>query len=123
MSEAGSVLVLDDEPIVVDRVKTVLEREGFEVETFTDSLSALRRLAERTFAVVVTDIKMRGPSGMDVVKWVAQSAPDTRTIVITGYATQDTHDQARALGAYAFIAKPFKLKEIARLVRQAYEGA
>jgi DNA-binding NtrC family response regulator len=114
-----SVMVLDDEPIVGDRLKPVLEREGFEVETFTESEAALQRLKEKSFDVLVTDMKMRGPTGMDVLRYVKDSAPATQVIVITGYATIETNREAEALGAYQFIAKPFKMAEVAKLVSQA----
>ena len=117
-----SVMVLDDEPIVGDRLKPVLEREGFEVETFTESEAALKRLKEKSFDVLVTDMKMRGPTGMDVLRYVKDSAPTTQVIVITGYATIETNREAEALGAYQFIAKPFKMAELAKLVSQAAKG-
>ena len=117
-----SVMVLDDEPIVGDRLKPVLEREGFEVETFTESEAALQRLKEKSFDVLVTDMKMRGPTGMDVLRYVKDSAPATQVIVITGYATIETNREAEALGAYQFIAKPFKMAELAKLVSQAVKG-
>ncbi len=114
-----SVMVLDDEPIVGDRLKPVLEREGFEVETFTESEAALQRLKEKSFDVLVTDMKMRGPTGMDVLRYVKEKASATQVIVITGYATIETNREAEALGAYQFIAKPFKMAELAKLVSQA----
>lgn len=117
-----SVMVLDDEPIVGDRLKPVLEREGFEVETFTESEAALQRLKEKSFDVLVTDMKMRGPTGMDVLRYAKESATQTQVIVITGYATIETNREAEALGAYQFIAKPFKMAELAKLVSQAAKG-
>ncbi len=114
-----SVMVLDDEPIVGDRLKPVLEKEGFGVEVFTDSDAALGRLKERNFDVLVTDMKMRGPTGMDVLRYVKENAAATQVIVITGYATIETNREAEALGAYQFIAKPFKMAELAKLVSQA----
>ncbi|MGA9752435.1 MAG: response regulator [Acidobacteriota bacterium] len=118
-----SVMVLDDEPIVGDRLKPVLEREGFEVEVFTESEKALERLKERSFHVLVTDMKMKGPSGMDLLRFIKEKAPTTQVIVITGYATIETSHEAQALGAFQFIAKPFKMKELAKLVGKAARGS
>ncbi len=119
MKEQKSVMVLDDEPIVGDRLKPVLEKEGFEVEVFTDSAEAIERLKAKTFSVLVTDMKMKGPSGMDILRFVKDKAPSTQVIVITGYATIETNYEAQALGAAHFIAKPFKMKELAKLVGKA----
>lgn len=119
MAEERSVLVLDDERIVGDRLKPALEKEGFAVEVFTDSRAAIERLAQKHFSVLVTDLKMRGPSGIDVLVHARQNCPDTRVIVITAYASEDVSREVRSLGAYHFVAKPFKTREFLRLVAQA----
>lgn len=119
MATRRRVMVLDDEPIVGERLKPALEKEGFEVEVFTESEKAIQRLGESPFHVLVTDLKMRGPSGMDVLRHVKEQAPSTAVIVITGYATIETHHEAEAWGAAKFVTKPFKIQEIIRLVREA----
>ena len=119
MADDREVMVLDDEPIVGDRLRPVLEKAGFGVEIFTDSAQAIARLGEKSFAVLITDMKMRGPSGMDVLRFVREHSPRTQVIVITGYATIETSHEASAWGAYRFIAKPFKLKELVKLVAEA----
>lgn len=123
MSEDRDVMVLDDEPIVGERLRPALEKEGFTVEVFTDSAMAISRLKEKSFGVLVTDMKMRGPSGMDVLRFVREKAPKTQVIVITGYATIETSHEASAWGAYQFVAKPFKLKELVKLVDKAAKAA
>jgi DNA-binding NtrC family response regulator len=113
------VMVLDDEPIVGERLRPALEQEGFQVEVFTDSKAAIDRLKEKQFGVLVTDVKMRGPTGMDVLRFVRENAPGTQVIVITGYATIETSHEADALGAFQFVAKPFKIKDVVRLVTKS----
>ena len=117
------VMVLDDEPIVGDRLRPALEKDGFHVEVFTDSKAAVERLQEKVFSVLVTDVKMRGPSGMDVLRFVKDNAPGTQVIVITGYATIETSHEADALGAVHFIPKPFKIKDIVKLVTRSSRRA
>jgi len=121
MANEKRVLVLDDEPIVGDRLKDAFEKEGMEVEVFRDSLLAIERLKEQPFAVLVTDMKMSGPSGMDVLRFVKEKNPATRVIVITGYATIETNYEAQALGADHFLAKPFKTKDLVKLVEKAFK--
>lgn len=110
------VLVLDDERIVCDRLRPALEKLGHVVETFTDSRAAMERLAGERFDILVTDLKMKGPDGMDVLSFVRETCPDTRAIVITGFATVETAKEAMRRGAVDFIAKPFRMRELLDLV-------
>ncbi len=116
MKAGRKVLVLDDEPIVCERLKPALEKLGFEVETFTDSQAAIDRLAEEHFDVLVTDLKMRGPDGLDVLRFAREHAPNTKVVVITGFATVETAREAMRGGAVDFIAKPFKISQLRDLV-------
>lgn len=118
MKKDISVMVLDDEPIVGERLQPVLEKEGFQVEVFTDSQKALKRLEEKNFQILVTDLKMSGPTGMDVLKYLKDHKRDTETIMITGYATIERAREAEILNA-KFVTKPFKLDQIVKLVNKA----
>jgi DNA-binding NtrC family response regulator len=112
------VMVLDDEPIVGERLKPVLEKRGFQVETFTESQKALERLREKKFHVLVTDLKMSGPSGMDILRYLKDHQCETQAIVITGYATIERAREAQYLNA-EFVTKPFKLEQMVKLVAKA----
>ena len=116
MRDKRRVLVLDDEPIVCERLKPALEKAGFRVETYTDSQQAIDRIAAERFEVVITDIKMRGPDGLDVLNFIKQQSPATHVIIITGFATIDLAREAMKRGAADFIAKPFKIRELRDLV-------
>jgi DNA-binding NtrC family response regulator len=118
MKKNISVMVLDDEPIVGERLQPVLEKAGYEVEVFTDSQKALNRLEDKNFQVLVTDLKMSGPSGLDILKFLKDRALDTKAIVITGYATIERAREAQILDA-EFVTKPFKLEQIVKLVDKA----
>ncbi|OIP86874.1 MAG: hypothetical protein AUK24_10230 [Syntrophaceae bacterium CG2_30_49_12] len=118
MKKDISVMVLDDEPIVGERLQPVLEKEGFQVEVFTDSQKALKRLEEKNFQILVTDLKMSGPTGMDVLKYIKDHERDTEAIMITGYATIERAREAEILDA-KFVTKPFKLDQIVKLVNKA----
>ena len=118
MKKNISVMVLDDEPIVGERLQPVLEREGYAVEVYTDSQKALDRLKEKTFQVLITDLKMSGPSGLDILKFLKDQALETKAIVITGYATIERAREAQILDA-EFVTKPFKLEQIVKLVDKA----
>jgi len=110
------ILVIDDEKIVCDRLSMELERLGFEVETYTESEQALQRISSQHFDVVITDIKMRRPDGIEVMKFVKENHPSTRIIVITGFATVKTAKEVLKGGAVDFIPKPFKISQLRELV-------
>ncbi|HCG04977.1 MAG TPA: response regulator [Desulfovibrio sp.] len=112
------ILVLDDEPIVCKRLKPAFQKAGYEVETYTDSAAALRRIEETAFDVVVTDLKMEGADGLQVVERTHQTLPRARIVVITGFATLDTAKESFRKGAFDFVAKPFKLGDILDCVRR-----
>lgn len=114
-----SILILDDEPIVSKRLKPSLEKKGYEVEAFTDGFSALQRVKERRFDIVITDLKMEGIDGMHFLSDVKEKFPDTEVIVITGFATMQTAKDSFQKGVFDFLAKPFKIKEIKEVIQRA----
>lgn len=114
-----SILILDDEPIVSKRLKPSLEKKGYEVEAFTVSSDALRRTKERTFDIVITDLKMEGLDGMDFLTEVKAKSPATEVIVITGFATMETAKESFQKGVFDFLAKPFKIGEITTVIEKA----
>jgi DNA-binding NtrC family response regulator len=118
-SNKTSILILDDEPIVSKRLKPSLEKKGYEVETFTRGADALARVQERKFDIVVTDLKMEGVDGMQFLTEVKEKYPDTEVIVITGFATMATAKESFNKGVFDFLAKPFKLGEIAEVIAKA----
>ncbi len=118
-TEQTSILILDDEPIVSKRLKPSLEKRGYEVETFIHSADALQRIKDRTFNIVVTDLKMECVDCMEFLTKVKKEHPDTEVIVITGFATMATAKESFNKGVFDFLAKPFKLGEIAEVIAKA----
>ncbi|MEW5733934.1 MAG: response regulator [Thermodesulfobacteriota bacterium] len=121
MSKA-KVAVLDDEPIVCERLREALEKIGYEVETFSESQAAVDRLAVERFDVLVTDLKMRKPDGLEVLNFVKRNSPSTKVVIITGFATVNTATEAMKSGAVDFIAKPFKISQLRDLIVKITEG-
>jgi len=116
MKPQKKVILLDDEPIVCERLKPALEKIGFYVEAYTESQPVIDRLAQQRFHVLVTDLKMQKPDGIDVLNFVREQSPSTKVIVITGFATKDTATQVMESGAVEFIAKPFKISQLLELI-------
>lgn len=117
------VMVVDDEQMVCDRLRDHLEKQGFQVDTFTASKAALDALEHKRYHVVVTDLKMAGPTGLDVLQNVRQRGYPTQVIIITGYASMEAAREAEAVGAYDFLCKPFELKELTKLIKKAAKRA
>jgi len=113
------VMILDDEPIVGKRLKPTLEKAGFEVEFFENPSEALTRLGEKEFDIVVTDLRMEEVDGIRVLEHIMEQGKNTRVILITGYATVEVAREALVKGAFDFIAKPFKPKELTAVVNKA----
>ena len=80
MKRQKKVMIVDDESIVCERLKPPLEKDGFYVETFTEGQAAIDRLSVERFDVLVTDLKMRRPNGIDILNFVRQSTPGTKVI-------------------------------------------
>ena len=117
------VMVVDDEEIVCDRLKNHLEKNDLRVATFTNSKQALAALEEERFDVVVTDLKMAGATGLDVLQNVRQRGHPTQVIIITGYGSIEAAREAEAVGAYDFVCKPFELKDLTKKVKKAARRA
>jgi CheY-like chemotaxis protein len=113
------VMVLDDEPIVGKRLDQALTKHGFEVEVFEDPTKAISRLGEAHFDIVVTDFRMEEVSGIQVLEYVTSHCKNTRVILITGYATVEVAREALTKGAFDFIAKPFKPRDLRAVINKA----
>ena len=114
-----SVLVLDDEPIVGKRLRPALEKAGLDVECFVDPAAAIARIEERAFDIVVTDVRMEGVDGIEILERIMAREQRTRVILITGYATVEVAREALVKGAFDFIAKPFKPGDLMAVINKA----
>ena len=116
MDKKVKVLLLDDEPIVIERVKSSLELSGYFVDSFVSSEDAIAKLKEVKYDILITDIKMSSPDGMEVLKTAKQIQPDIKPVIITGFATNQTAEFAKKLGAIEFIPKPFKMSQLKNIL-------
>jgi len=121
MKKKLEILILDDEPIVGERLKAALQKDGFYVEIFIEPEKALARLSDKTFDIVVTDIRMDSMDGLQILEYVSKSSQSTKVIMITGFATIEVARESLTKGAFDFIAKPFKIKEIRATIAKAAE--
>ena len=119
MNRGYEILVVDDEPIVGERLSASLRKDGHVVEAHTDPAEALRTVESKTFDIVICDIRMGEIDGLQVMERVLSVSPRTKFIMITGYATLELARESLTKGAFDFIAKPFKLGEIRKTIDKA----
>lgn len=115
------ILVVDDERDIRDGSERILARQGYQVTKATNGEEALQRVEETPFAIVLLDLKMPGMDGLEVLRRIRESHPETLIIVITGYATIETAIEAMKRGAYDFMPKPFKPDQLRIVVDRAVE--
>ena len=113
------IMILDDEPIVCKRLRPALEKQGYEVDAFTESRDAVEQIRRIDYDIIITDLKMKGIDGMQLLGEAKRRSPKTEVIVITGFATMETAKESFQQGVFDFIAKPFKLSEIQSVVSRA----
>src|SRR3954467_15413312 len=116
-----TVLVVDDEPGIVDSLQKVFEREGLRVLTAGVGADALEILRREPVSVVLTDLMMPGMSGLDLLKASRSVSPETETILMTAYGTVENAVEAMRQGAYDFGTKPIKRAHVVRAVTKALE--
>ncbi len=121
MSEPSRILVADDERSMREFLEIFFRREGFDVTTAEDVETALVRLENDDFDVVISDMQMHDRTGLELLDWVNENAPETVFIVITAFASTDSAIAAMRQGAYDYITKPFKVDEIRVTVEKALE--
>ncbi|MGW8287476.1 MAG: response regulator [Desulfobulbales bacterium] len=116
-----NIMVIDDEKIVGSMAKRSLEQDGYEVETFLNGESALARLKEKSFDVVITDLKMKGIDGLEILRTVKQLYPGTVVIMITAFANLDVAIEALRDDVHDFFPKPVKIKDLKASIQKALE--
>lgn len=120
--ERPRVLVVEDRPSVRTLVATVLER-GYEVTAVGGGAEALEALGGAAYDVVLTDVRMPGATGFDVLRGVRERSPRTAVVLMTAYATVPDAVTAVKLGAYDYLAKPIDADELSLVVARAAEHA
>jgi DNA-binding NtrC family response regulator len=113
------LLVVDDEEIALRNLQHVMEKEGYRVTATQSGAQAIELMAGNRFDVVLTDLRMEGVDGMDVLRASQKLQPEAEVIFITGYATAESAVQALKHGAFYYIAKPFRLDDVRKVVSEA----
>jgi DNA-binding NtrC family response regulator len=116
------LLVVDDDVEMCGLLSDVLKGEDFSVTAIHDSLEASKILKKEEFDVVITDLKMKGLKGLDLLEEAKKVAPLTPVIIITAFGTMESAIKAMKMGAYDYITKPFQMDEFVLTVKKALEN-
>lgn len=115
------ILLVDDEQIARENLSIVFEADGYEVEAAANGLEAVKIMERQQANIVVSDLKMDGMDGMELLQTLRKRWPDTKVIMITGYATVKTAVQAMQQGADQYLGKPVNLTKLRTYVSELYE--
>jgi two-component system response regulator HydG len=118
MENSMRILIVDDEDIVRGSFFHWFRRLGYPVETAASGFEALKKLEEKTFDVLILDLRMPGEDGIKVLKEIKKSHPDTDVVMITAYGSIDTAVQSIKTGATDYLCKPFKPEKLSLIVKK-----
>ena len=121
MERKINILVIDDEQIILDSIEKHLRKENYNIHTALSATEAKKLMEDTRFDIYLTDLMMPDIDGMEFMRMVKLDQPKVPVIMITGYATINTALQAKQLGAFDYIAKPFTKKELMGVIRRAAE--
>jgi DNA-binding NtrC family response regulator len=113
------VLLVDDEVDFTRSLGKVLSRRGFIVESASDGLTGLARIAQEPFDVIVLDVKMPGMDGLQVLSEIKRMALETRVILLTGHLSLTDEQKGIQKGAFAFLFKPVPITKLVGVISSA----
>src|SRR4030067_934237 len=117
----GHILVVDDEPSMRTTLSILLKREGYRVSQASGGVEAIKMLAPGEYDMLLTDLKMEGMDGIELLRHIKAVDPQAEVLIFTAYGTIASAVEAMKLGAYDYIGKPFDEEELLLKVARALE--
>jgi len=111
-----SILIVDDEPVVGDALKLVLESSGYEVVLVEKGRDGIRQAGGRAFCFGIIDLFLSDICGLQVIKSIREQQPEIMIILITAQGTPQAFSEARRLGVVGILAKPFRPADILQMI-------
>ncbi|HJS97753.1 MAG TPA: ATP-binding protein [Terriglobales bacterium] len=121
VATTAKILIVDDEPGVLLTTRAILQQEGYDVEAAGSGQDAIGAIRQRHYDLVLTDLKMPGVGGLDVLAEVRKRSPLTVTVMMTGYGSVFSALDAVRLGAYEYLLKPIEVEDLKQAVRRSLE--
>lgn len=122
MKNRKNILVIDDEPIVLDSCRRILRNEGFEVNGASNGREGLKKIEEDQYDAVLVDWKLPEIDGMEVLRLIKKNHPDIIVVMITGYPSVESVVRAMKLGVSDYVSKPFTPEELKEVLIKALES-
>jgi CheY-like chemotaxis protein/glycine cleavage system H lipoate-binding protein len=119
MGELRDVLIVEDELVVREAARRILGPEGLSTDLVTDVASALEMMEQATYKMILSDLKLPGPPGFELIAPAKAADRATQVVMVTGYATLANAVEAFQLGSFDFVPKPFDVHELLGVVRRA----
>ncbi len=117
----GQILVVDDEAAQREILRTILVAEGYQVEVAKSAGEALEKGGRTRFDLVLTDLRMPGADGLSLVRELSREDPPTLVIIMTGFGSLDSAEQAMKQGAFDYLTKPLERDDLLRIVGRAFD--
>jgi DNA-binding NtrC family response regulator len=121
MKKRKRILVVDDEIAIRECLSNFLKRAGYDVSSVSNGDCAFEIIKEDNFSVVISDIKMPGMDGFNLLKKIKELNKNIEVILITGYENDGNAIKSRELGAYAYIKKPIKIQHLEKVLQELFE--
>lgn len=122
LTQVERILIVDDEEIMRSFLLDVFVDEGYDLDSAANGEEALEKISRNCYQLIITDIRMPGMDGTEVLKKAKEVNPQTEVIIITGYASPQIKQKCQRLGAAYYIAKPFQINQIRALVNKLVRG-
>ena len=119
--ENTKILVIDDESLIRFSIQEALQLEGYQVSVAAQAQEGLSLMGQEEFDIIITDLRMPGLSGIDVIKKAKEMSYPAEIIMITAYGTIESAVEAIKMGAYDYVTKPFEMDELLMLVNRIEE--
>jgi DNA-binding NtrC family response regulator len=113
------VLLVEDEAVLRESVRDWLVEDGYDVECVETGEEALEKIKGEEFGVVVLDLRLPDIDGLQVFEHAKELKPETKGVIITAYPSKESREKARKLGLLDYLAKPFKVEDLEKLITQA----
>src|SRR5690242_10365745 len=123
MNNESNILLIEDDPSAASALRRVLEGDGYNVEVVSRGDEGLRIAAQNSYDVVLTDLKLPGLTGLELIQQLHVNKPRLPIILMTAHGTTETAIEATKLGAYDYLLKPFEMEELLDLLARAIESS